>query len=80
MILITRTGCLLPLLIIFNLFFGLFFLEFRHWLLIEGALVVLFALNAYIFSRRIFLAGQGRQQRRGVIDVKAEVVEEEKKK
>lgn len=74
---VSHIGCLLPFLIIFNLFFGLFFLELKHWLFLEGALILLFALNAYFLSRRAFSAKvTGRRGR--VIDVEAKDVSEER--
>lgn len=69
----SRSGCLLPLLIILNLLFGWLFLKFWHWLIIEAILVLLFIFNIYIIARKIFSTSS---KRNNVIDVKAEVVEE----
>ena len=49
-----NTGCLLPFLIIFNLFFGrLIFNSTRLWLGIEGILVLIFLLKIHILANRI---------------------------
>ncbi len=67
-------GCLLPLAILFNTFFGLFFLRPLHWLLAEVVLVFLFFLSAALTARRILgVARQG--SRPGVIDAEGEVVD-----
>jgi hypothetical protein len=66
-------GCLLPLLIILNLFFGWIFLKPRYWLLLEAILLLLFIANSYIFSRKIFSASS---RRNNVIDVEGKVVED----
>lgn len=49
----SRTGCLLPLLIILNLFFGWIFLRLHYWLLTELILILLFVINGYIITRKI---------------------------
>ena len=72
----SRSGCLLPLLINFNLFFGWIFFKFSHWLLIEAILVTLFLINSFIMTRNIFSASRKRDD---VIDVKGEIVEEKRK-
>jgi len=85
-----QSGCLLPLLIIFNLFFGkLFFHSTAIWLGIEGVLIFLFILKIHLFVRKISRQshrpqGRGlpsaRQSHRGrVIDVEGKVVEEKEK-
>ncbi|MCX5702238.1 MAG: hypothetical protein NTW64_04595 [Candidatus Omnitrophica bacterium] len=77
-VLLSRTGCLLPFLIIFNLFFGLLFFRPFVWLLIQAILILLFLINGYIITRKINSASSGK--RNDVIDVTAEIVEEEKSK
>lgn len=72
----SRTGCLLPLLIIPNLLFGWLFLKLWHWLLIEAILILLFIVNAYIITRKILFVSSGRDN---VVDVEGEVIEEKKK-
>lgn len=88
-----QSGCLLPLLIIFNLFFGrLFFHSTVVWLSIEGLLILIFMLQAHFFvrkmSRQFGRYGHGSasdsrsrdQNGRGrVIDVEGKVVEDRKK-
>lgn len=89
------SGCLLPMLIILNLFFGrLIFNSTRLWLGVEVALILLFIIKIHFFARRISeqlrSAGQNWQQnsqsdggvhckRNNVVDVSGEVVEENKK-
>lgn len=72
----SQTGCLLPLLIILNLFFGWMFLKPIAWLLTEGILILLFMINSYILSRRISSFSAKRDK---VIDVEGEVVEDKHK-
>ncbi|MFA5157106.1 MAG: hypothetical protein WC532_06945 [Candidatus Omnitrophota bacterium] len=73
------SGCLLPFLIIFNLFFGWIFLKPLHWLLLEAVLVILFALSGFILIKRVTLrygrpgkrSGKGRGN---VIDTEGKVI------
>jgi len=90
-----NSGCLLPTLIIFNLFFGrLIFGSPRLWLGVELILILLFILQINILAmrlRRQWLQGQGPQghgrssdqrnhrQNGQIIDVEGKVVEEKKK-
>ena len=90
-----QSGCLLPMLIMFNLFFGkLIFNSTRLWLGVEGVLVLLFIIKVYTFTRKIReqFSPQGnlrqahsqshRSMDRGrgkVIDVEGEVVREKPK-
>lgn len=71
-----RSGCLLPLLIILNLFFGMLFLRPLYWLILEIILVLFFIINGYILTKKIFSTTRKREN---VIDVEAEVVEDKKK-
>jgi len=73
---VSRTGCLLPFLILFNLLFGWMFFKLLAWLLIEGVLILLFILNARMAMRKIFSSSSKRSN---VIDVEGEVVEEKRK-
>jgi hypothetical protein len=74
-VLFSYSGCLIPLLLVLNLLFGWMFLSFRHWLLVEAALFLLFIIHSFIFTRRML--SRASQQRKGdVIDVEAEVVED----
>ncbi len=69
----SKTGCLLPLFILGNFFFGWMFLKTSVWLLVEGVLILLFILNSYILTKRI---SSFSAKRDNAIDVEAEVVEE----
>ena len=76
-----QSGCLLPALIMLNLFFGrLIFNSTRLWLGVEGILVCLFIIKIYAFTRKInaqlWPQGHGRGK---VVDVEGEVVEEKPK-
>ncbi len=71
-----NSGCLLPFLIIFNLFFGRLFFSYRVWLVVGGVLVVLFLINSYIFSKRII---NSVKKRDNIIDVEGEVIKDNKK-
>lgn len=70
----SRSGCVLPFLIIFNLFFGWIFLKPLHWLLLEVVLISLFFVNGYIGARKVLRTASKKGN--GVIDVKGEVVED----
>ena len=88
-----QSGCLLPMLIILNLFFGkLIFDSTRLWLGVEGVLVLLFIIKILAFTQKISeqLWPSGRQPnsqvhrseepgRGKVVDVEGEVVEEKPK-
>lgn len=89
-----QSGCLLPTLIIFNLFFGKFiFGSTRLWLGIEVILVLLLAIKIHVFVRKISaglrsgindLGGCNQdsplaKNRGQVIDVTGEEVQEKKK-
>ena len=72
----SRTGCLLPLLIILNLFFGWMFFKPIIWLSMEGILILLFIINSYILTRRI---SSFSGKRNNAIDIEGEVVEDKHK-
>ena len=74
----SRTGCLLPLLIILNLFFGWLIFEPRYWLIIEAILLFLFMANTYVIGRKIFSSFSKKHD--DAIDVKGEVVEDRHKR
>ncbi len=86
-----QSGCLLPMLIILNLFFGKFIFDStRLWLGVEGILVLLFIIKIHIFTKKIgeqlrqtgsgLVSSRSKRHGRGkVIDVQGEVVEEKKK-
>lgn len=72
-----KSGCLLPQLIIFNLFFGWLFLPVLSWLVVGVILILLFAANSYFLARKITSGTSSK--RKGVIDVQGQVVEEKDK-
>jgi len=72
----TQTGCLLPLLMFFNLFFGWLFFRPLVWLGFEAVLILLFILNGLVLSQKI---SRSAQRRGRVVDVEAEVVQERRK-
>jgi len=76
-----QSGCLLPMLIILNLFFGkLIFSSTRLWLGVEGILVLLFIFKLRSFARKINAQFKPESRRQGkIIDVQGEVVEEKQK-
>ena len=69
-------GCLLPLLIISNLFFGWMFFRPKTWLSIEGVLILLFIINSYVLARRISSFSFKAHE---AIDVEGEVIEDRHK-
>lgn len=69
---IVFSGCLLPLLIILNLFFGRLFFTTTQWLAVAGILLLLLLLNSYISVRRAFSAL--RRKDRDAIDVEGKVM------
>ena len=80
----SNSGCLLPFLIIFNLFFGKsFFNSTRLWLGIEVVLILIFILKINTMVHKI--SQQLRPDSRGfkpngkIIDVQGQVVEEKEK-
>jgi len=80
-----QAGCLLPVLIVLNLFFGkLIFESTRLWLIIEAILILIFMLKIKFMisriSRQFSADEQDRASRRykadkGIIDVPGQVVE-----
>jgi len=69
-----RTGCLLPLLIMFNLLFGWIFLKPKEWLITEAVLLLFFIINGYIITRKIISGSSAK--RHNVIDIEGKVVED----
>ncbi len=78
----SRTGCLLPFLIVLNLFLGWIFLKPAYWLGLEAALIVLFAVNGLILVKKINSsfpqAKYSRRIRGNAVDTKGEVIKEDK--
>jgi len=75
-VLLSQSGCLLPFLILSNLFFGWIIYGFIGWLVVGGILILLFWLNAYILARHI---SRQTSKRENVIDVEGEVIEDRQK-
>jgi len=74
MIFISQTGCILPLMIILNLFFGWIFFKPAIWLLVGAILILLFTINSYLFIRRV----RNLSPKKGkIIDIEARVLEKE---
>lgn len=76
-LLVSQTGCLLPMLMILNLFFGWIFFKPLIWLFTEGALILLFIINSYVLIKKVSSLSARRSD---VIDVEGQVVEEDKYK
>ena len=68
----SQAGCLVPFLIVFNLFFGWLIFKPLIWLAIEGVLVIIFLLNSFFISRKI---GSQHKERSDAIDVEGTVVD-----
>lgn len=86
----SRSGCLLPFLIIFNLFFGrLIFGSTRIWLGIELVLILMFVFKINTMARKISQelrqgsrdeASNSPIRNKGkIIDVQGQVIEEKEK-
>lgn len=73
-----RGGCLLPFLIIFNLFFGWVFFGFKAWIIVEVILVFVLMVYSYILSKKIISKANGPSKRSNAIDVEGEVVHDRK--
>ena len=73
---VSNAGCLLPALIILNLFFGWVFLGPALWLLTGAVLVGLFILNSFIMVKKT--ATMSRPRKSSVIDIEAEVLDDKK--
>lgn len=72
---VSRAGCLLPLFIFLNLFFGWMFFKPAIWLSVEGILILLFVINSYIFIRKVSGFSSKRSE---AIDVRGEVLDDKK--
>ncbi len=72
MVFLSGAGCLLPSLVISNLFFGWIFLRPKVWLLVEVALVVALWIYSHLLRRKI---SRLQQKRDKVIDTDAEIIE-----
>ncbi len=74
MTLLYRGGCLLPFLIILNLFFGWIFFSVRAWALIEILLIIALMIYSYILSRKIISRVNNAGKRDNAIDVEGKVI------
>lgn len=72
---VSQTGCLLPLFIILNLFFGWLFLTLLQWVVIEALLVLTFIIKSFILTKKIRSGYSGHDK---IIDVKGEVIRDNK--
>jgi len=72
----SHAGCLLPMLIFFNLFVGWIFFKPMLWLLIEAILILLFVFNSFILTKKIISKSYKHDD---VIDVEGEVIEDKHK-
>ncbi len=73
---LSGAGCLLPLLIFLNSFFGWMFFRLSAWLVIEVFLIILLFLTSFLIKLRIrrMAAGQPKAPNEA-IDTDAEVME-----
>lgn len=62
---LSRTGCLLPLLIVLNLLFGWVFIKPTAWLILELVLILMFVLNFYMITKKVT---EHKSKRDNVID------------
>jgi len=74
MTLFYRGGCLLPFLLIFNLFFGWIFFSVRAWVLVEILLIIALVIYSYILSRKIISRVNNAGKRDNAIDVEGKVI------
>lgn len=79
MTLFYKGGCLLPFLIIFNLFFGWLYLSLKAWLISESILIIIFLFYSYVLSRKIISQGGSFVRRANVIDTEGEVIGDDDK-
>lgn len=76
-LLVSHTGCILPLFIILNFFFGWIFLGLFKWLIVEALLILILVIKSLIIAKKIVSVSSGRGK---IIDVKGEVIKEDKSK
>ncbi len=75
-----QSGCLLPLLIIFNLLFGRAIFNSTYlWLGVEAVLILIFIIKIHIFAKKITQQFRQDGSHGKVVDVEGKVVEENKK-
>ena len=71
----SKAGCLLPFLIITNLFFGWIFIKPVHWLTLELVLIMLFIVNLIVITRKISSLNPKHDN---VIDVEGKIIKDTK--
>jgi hypothetical protein len=71
-VVMSRSGCVLPLCIFLNTFFGWMFLKPLHWLGLELLLILLSTLNVY---RQVKNVAASHPRRGNSIDVEGKVVD-----
>ncbi len=71
-VILNQTGCLLPLLIILNLFFGWMIFKPLIWLTVGLILTIFFLLNYVLASRKTF----SYPKHKNVIDVEGKPVDD----
>lgn len=69
---VNQAGCLLPLLILLNLFFGWMIFKPFTWLAIGLVLMLVFLLNSIIMTRKISTS----PKRKGVIDIEGRPIDD----
>lgn len=67
------TGCLLPLFIILNLFFGWIFFSLSQWAILEAVLILIFSIKSSILAKKISSLSSGKNDS---IDVEGRVVDD----
>ncbi len=71
LIVVSSAGCLLPFLIMANLFLGWLFMPARLWLSLEAAFVFFFFLQSFLLVRKVSSMSAARRR---CIDVEGTVV------
>ncbi len=66
------SGCFLPFLLVFNLFFGWIFLGFLPWMAVQALLVLLFLFSAALTAKKL----NSSSKHEDVIDVEAKVMDD----
>lgn len=72
----SKAGCILPFLLITNLFFGWIFLKPYHWLLVGIILFGLFILQSKFYYNKFV---NSYKVKREIIDIEAENLTERRK-
>ena len=67
------SGCFLPFLIFFNLFFGWIFLGFLPWIAVQALLVLLFLFSAALTAKKL----NSPSKHKDAIDIEAKVMDDD---